>query len=87
MHPQMLLIDSLYLGCKIGDQDKEWAPHICSATCAFSLRAWLSGTQKDMPFAVPMIWREQKDHVIDCYYCLTRMSGFSTENKKSIKYP
>eukprot|EP00731_Ephydatia_muelleri_P006654 Em0003g902a len=40
-----------------------------------------------MPFAVPMIWREQKDHVTDCYFCLTNVSGFSAKNKKSIEYP
>lgn len=77
----------LYFGCKIGDQDKEWAPHICCATCAVCLRAWLRGTRKAMPFAVPMIWREQKDHVTDCYFCLTNVSGFSAKSKKSIEYP
>lgn len=77
----------LYFGCKIGDQDKEWAPHICCVTCAVDLRAWLRGTRKSMPFAVPMIRREQKDHVTDCYFCLTNVSGFSSKNKKSIEYP
>ena len=77
----------LYFGCKIGDQDKAWAPHISCARCAVDLRAWLRGTRKAMPFAVPMIWREQKDHVTDCYFCLTNVSGFSGKNKKSIEYP
>jgi hypothetical protein len=77
----------LYFGFKIGDQDKIWAPHICCSYCASYLRAWLKGTRKSMPFAVPMIWREQKDHVTDCYFCLTSISGFSSKNKKNIEYP
>ncbi|XP_076307323.1 uncharacterized protein LOC143223336 isoform X2 [Tachypleus tridentatus] len=40
-----------------------------------------------MPFDVPMIWREQKDHVTDCYIYLTNVSGFTAKNKKSIEYP
>ncbi|XP_076324370.1 uncharacterized protein LOC143232621 [Tachypleus tridentatus] len=77
----------LYFGCKIGDKDQGWAPHICCATCAVCLRAWLRGTPKTMPFAVPVIWREQKDHLTDCYLYLTNVSGFSAKNKKSIEYP
>src|SRR6218665_3876493 len=44
----------LYFSCKIGDQDKAWAPHICCARCAVYLRPWLRDTPKAMPFAVPM---------------------------------
>ena len=40
-----------------------------------------------MPFAVPMVWREQKDHVTDCYFCLTKTSGYTSKTKKLIKYP
>lgn len=47
----------LYFGCKIGDQDKDWAPHVCCRTCAVNLSQWLNGKRKAMPFAVPMIWR------------------------------
>jgi hypothetical protein len=49
------LIKKTY-GCKIGDQDKPWAPHIVCANCAVYLRGWLKGSQKSMPFAVPMVW-------------------------------
>ena len=40
-----------------------------------------------MPFAVPMIWREQSNHVNDCHFCLTNISGFSTKSKHKIVYP
>ena len=29
---------SLYFGCRIGNQDKSWAPHICCNTCAANLK-------------------------------------------------
>ena len=40
-----------------------------------------------MPYAVPMVWREQSDHVTDCYFCMTNMKGFSRKNKFKISYP
>ena len=77
----------LYFQCKIGDQDKAWAPHYSCARCAVGLRSWLKGSRKSMPFAVPMVWREPIDHVTDCYFCLTNISGFSAKSKRNIIYP
>src|SRR5215469_8788343 len=77
----------LYFGCELGDQDKKWAPHICCASCTFRLKNWLEGSRSSGSFAVPMIWREPQDHVTDCYFCITKISGFSSKTKHKIVYP
>ena len=76
-----------YFGCAVGDQNKLWAPHICCNACKTQLLRWINKKQMKMPFAVPMIWREQTDHATDCYFCLTNIKGFSRKNKSKIIYP
>jgi hypothetical protein len=76
-----------YFGCIIGDQDKSWAPHVCCTMCYSGLTQWLNGKRNSMPFAVPMVWREQKNHHSDCYFCMTKIAGFSKKNKHKIVYP
>jgi hypothetical protein len=77
----------LYFGCRLGDQDKSWAPHIICSACSSGLRDWLNKRKKSMPFAIPMIWREPKDHLTDCYFCNVNVSGYSAWNKHKITYP
>lgn len=72
----------LYFGCQVGDQNKSWAPHYCCTQCYTSLTQWLNGKRKSMPFAVPMVWREQKNHTDDCYFCSTQVSGHSMKTRK-----
>jgi len=69
-----------YFGCKVGDEGKSWAPHFCCVTCARLLAAWTKGS-RCMPFAIPMAWREPMDHVSDCYFCLTSITGVTAESK------
>ena len=76
----------LYFGCKVGDQDKSWAPHICCATCVTLLTGWAKGIHH-MPFAVPMVWREPKDHTSDCYFCITKIKGITSKSKHTVHYP
>ena len=76
-----------YFGVKLGDQEKSWAPHICCSTCYSGLTQWLLGEKSSMPFHVPMVWREPKNHHSDCYFCMTKIAGFSRKNKSSIVYP
>jgi len=75
----------LYFGCKIGDQDKSWAQHMCCSKCATNLSQWLNGKRHAMPFAVPMVWREPSNHATDCYFCMAPpVSGGITEKKKEV---
>ena len=76
-----------YFGCKLGDQDKPWAPHIVCKSCVENLRLWLKGKSKSLSFGVPMVWREPTNHGDDCYFCMTNMRGFSKKNKHKIVYP
>ena len=76
----------LYFAFKPVDLNKKWAPHICCVSCARRLTGWQKGTHQ-MPFAIPMIWREPKDHASDCYFCVTSISGFNAKTKAKIIYP
>jgi hypothetical protein len=40
-----------------------------------------------MPFAIFMLWREQKNHYDDCYFCMVNLAGYNKKNKKGITYP
>ena len=75
-----------YFGVKLGDQDKNWAPHQVCRICAENLTEW-TRQKKTIRFAVPMVWREQANHVEDCYFCMTNVAGFSSKSKGNIKYP
>jgi len=44
----------LYFGCKLGDQDMKWTPHIVCKSCAIRLGSWINSKGMAMPFAVPM---------------------------------
>jgi len=40
-----------------------------------------------MPFAVPIVWREQKDHLTDRHFHLTVTDGHNSKSKHTILYP
>ena len=86
MTPLVKKCYELYFGCKVGDQDKNWAPHICCLTCVKRLTDWTKGS-RHMNFAIPMVWREPQDHSSDCYFCITQIKGISSKSKHTVKYP
>lgn len=48
--------------CKIGDQDKKWAPDFCCGRCAVDPRAQF---RRQCRLLSPEVSREQKDHITD----------------------
>ena len=75
-----------YFYWKIGDQDESWAPNICYKPCDNGLTAWFNGKKAAFNFAVPMVWREPRNHADYCYFCLTNITGFNASSRKTIKY-
>ena len=76
-----------YFELKLGDQDKSWAPHISCKTCIEPLQQWTNHKRKGLKFAIPMVWREPKNHYSDCYFCETKTKGINRKNRNSVSYP
>jgi len=70
----------LYFGCKVGDKDTS------CVTCV-RLLIWCVNGSRRMPFAVPVVWRETKDRLFDCYFCSTNITGITSKSKHIVKYP
>ena len=76
-----------YFGIEIHNQDKVWVPHSVCKMCIEHLRQWEKGMRKSLKFGVPMLWREQKNHHDDCYFCMTNVLGMNKNNRHKWKYP
>ena len=74
-----------YFGIKLADQDKAWAPHTVCKACTEILRGWING-KRCLNFGIPMVWREPKNHVTDCYFCAD-VTGINRKNRGRLKYP
>ena len=74
-----------YFGIKIGDQDKEWAPHTVCKICTEALRQWTYG-KRNLKFGIPMVWREPANHITDCYFCAIDLNGINRKNRGIVKY-
>lgn len=76
-----------YFKVRLGDQDKNWAPHKVCKTCVETLRSWSKGKNAKLKFGVPMVWREPTNHLDNCYFCLVNVKGFNKKNKQHLQYP
>ena len=86
MTPVVKKCYELYFGCKVGDQDKKRAAHICCSTHVKRLTGWAK-VFWHMNFAVPMVWHEPQDHSSECYFYITQIKGVSSKSKHTEKYP
>ena len=78
-----------YFGMPMGDQDKPWEPHVCCGSCRSTLEGWLRGNRKCMPFEIPRIWREPKNHHDYCYFCIVDISKYKKckDRRTAVVYP
>ena len=76
-----------YFGVRLRHQDKSIAPYTCCKTCVKSLLEWNNKKEKKMAFGKPMVWREMKDPITDCYFCMTNLKGINCKNKRQVQYP
>jgi len=75
----------LYFGCKVGHQHKKVGPsYLLYNVCKASL-AWVNGSHQ-MPFTVPLVWREPKDHSSDRNFHLTDITRITSKPKHRVKY-
>ena len=42
---------------------------------------------QSVPFAVTVVWCEQKHHLSDCFFCLTKIDGHNSKSRHTIVYP
>ncbi|KAI6659517.1 hypothetical protein LOD99_14442 [Oopsacas minuta] len=76
-----------YFKVKLGGQDKSWAPHKVCKSCVELLRYWSKGKEKHLPFGIPMIWRESKNHFDDCYFSMVNVMGYKKSDRYLLNYP
>jgi len=76
-----------YFKVMLGDQDKPWAPHIVCKPCVEHLWQWTNKSRKSLRFAIPIVWREPKDHCNDCYFCAVKTKDINRKNRNSLTYP
>jgi len=53
--------------------------------CEEMLRDWTKGKQKGLPFGVPVVWRETREHVTNCSFCMANTK--CSEKKIGIRSP
>lgn len=66
--PSVKLAYNKHFGCRVGNQNKTWAPHIICVSCYVTLLEWAKGKRRFMKIAVPMVWREPTNHVHDVIF-------------------
>ena len=77
---------SFILGVKWVNKLLKLDPSYVLCTCVRLLTGWINSSRQ-MPFAIPMVWGEQKDHSSECYFCLTDITWITSKSKHTEKHP
>ena len=74
---------------KLGDQDKKWALHAVCIPCVEHYREWTKRNRKGLEFGIPTVWREPRNHINDCYFCIVKDGdrSFNSKTRSKIEYP
>jgi hypothetical protein len=76
----------MYFDCALGDQEKNWSPHISCLTCATTLTEWMKGSR----CAVSLVFQwygVSQTTVLVTHFCFTDIAGHSSRIKHTDKYP
>lgn len=73
-----------YFGVAVVNTDKPWVPKLFCNACRIKLYKWSLGENTYFPFSVLTLWREQKNHIDDCYFC--SINVISINAKKLTRY-
>lgn len=76
-----------YFVVKLGSRNKPFAPHICCKICVKNSRDWKNKKKTSMIFGISMLWREGKNCITDCCFCMTNLKGINHKNKYHVQYP
>ena len=76
-----------YFGMKLGDQYKAWAPHMVCKSYTEHLHQWSKGKNTSLKFGIPMVWREPRNHVSECYFYAIDVIRINRKNRNVLKYP
>lgn len=72
-------------GFSMANLDKPWTPDHCCIACHHNILGFESGKHK-LQFSVPAIWREPRDHISDCYFCIMTIGSYTKKSKGKIQY-
>lgn len=84
-----------YFGIAITNLEHWWTPTNICANCDWVLHTWYyrresarNRKRQAFEFSRPVIWSEPTSETHDdCWYCLTKVAGFSMKNRHFIEYP
>jgi hypothetical protein len=84
--PDLQKLYQLHFGCPLGDQDKEWAPHVICTPCSNGLHRLDEQMENGNALHYSHDVQEPKNHVDDCNFCFVSVTGFSAKNRHQIVY-